>query len=252
MVLTILIVLLGPAAGSFAALVAERSIRGEAIFFDRSRCVDCGVKLRAGDLVPIVSYLLKNARCSTCGTPIPPVLIQSEIVGLIMAIAAIASQPDPLRAGVMAIWLWSLLALAVADLRFFRLPDSLVLACAVAGMALALLGDTNDWAQLGARFYRLTAGAVVGGGAFMTLRVGYRLLRGREGMGLGDVKLMAAIGLALGAPALAWVGLLAALSTFILSGLRAVRKGRPLRRLGRVPFGAALALAAAATAVAGL
>ncbi|GAB1378720.1 prepilin peptidase [Pararhodobacter aggregans] len=249
MMLAVLLGLLGAAMGSFAALLAERLVRGEGFVSGGSRCRCCGTALGAAELVPLLSFPLLGGRCRHCQAPIPPVLWQAEIVGMLMGVAAGALAWDPWRGLLMAGWMWSLLALAVADLRWFRLPLPLLALNAALGFGMAMAGDGLGWPLPGDRLTIALAGATAGGGAFWLIRVAYAWLAGRQGMGLGDVLLMAALGLALGIPRLPMVVLLAALSALAVAVLRALVKGRSLRRLGRVPFGAALALAAALVAV---
>lgn len=247
--LAFLFLLAGAAAGSFMALVAERLLRGEPIALTRSRCRSCGTVLRARDLVPLLSWPLLRGRCANCGARIPAILWQAEIAGAAMGVAAALAAPDPARALLLACWMWALLGLALADLRRFRLPDPLVAAAALLGLALVLAGDGTGWPPLDQRLTGAAIGALAGGGAFWAIRLAYRWRAGRDGMGLGDVKLAAALGLALGIERLPMVVLVAATGALAMALLRAWRKGRPLNRLGRVPFGAALALSAAALAV---
>jgi len=242
----LLVALSGPAAGSFAALLADRLPRGEPVMLARSRCRSCGAPLRWFELVPVVSWLLQRGRCPRCGAPIPARLLQAELVGLGFGLGAAFLAPTPVTALLGALFLWCLLALALADLRFFRLPDTLTAALALLGLALMLAGDGTGWPLWQDRLVAALLGAFAGGGAFLALRLGYRRVAGREGMGLGDVKLMAGIGAGLGVAALPLVALLAAVSALGVAALRAWRRGRGLRRAGRVPFGAFLALAAAA------
>ena len=249
MSLVVLLALLGAAMGSFAALAAERLLRGEPLALARSRCVTCDATLRARDLVPLVSYPLLRGRCAQCNARIPPVLWQAEVTGLAMGAAAAWVAPDPARGLLLAAWMWSLLALALADLRRFRLPERLMALTAALGLALALAGDGTGWPDLSERLTTALWGAALGGGAFWLVRTLYTWRTGREGMGLGDVLLIAALGLALGPARLPLVVLFAAGTALMLALLRARRKGRSLRRLGRLPFGAALALAGALVAV---
>ena len=242
----VLVALTGPAAGSCAALLADRLPRGEPVVMARSRCRSCGAVLRWYELVPVVSWLAQRGRCRHCGAPVPGRLVQAELVGLLFGLGAAILAPTPVAALLAALFLWCLLALALADLRFFRLPDPLTAALAVLGVALMLAGDGTGWPEWPDRLVASALGALAGGGSFLALRLGYRLITGREGMGLGDVKLMAGIGAGLGAAALPVVTLLAGVSALVVAGLRAWRRGRGLRRAGRVPFGAFLALAAAA------
>jgi len=237
-----LVVLIGPAMGSFAALLADRLPRGEAVLAARSRCRSCGTALGARDLVPLVSYPWLRGRCRHCGAAIPGWVWGAEWAGLALGAAA-AWLAGPWAghwggagpAVVAALWLWCLLALALADLRSFRLPDPLTAALLVLGTAMA-------WPH----WEGAALGAAAGAGVFLALRLGYRGLTGRDGMGLGDVKLMAGIGAGLGAAALPMVALIAAGSALLVAMLHALRRGRRLRRQGAVPFGAWLAAAAVA------
>lgn len=236
--------LLGAALGSFAALAADRVLRGAPVLTGRSKCRSCETVLAARDLVPLVSWAQLRGRCRHCGAEIPAVLWHAEIVGALIALGAGLVAPDLPRAVLMTLWSTSMLALALADLYRFRLPDALLLPAAALGLALSLVGDGSGWPSIGDRLLLALVGAVAGGGVFWVIRTGYRLLAGREGMGMGDVLLMAAIGLAIDPALLPWVVLLAALAALGLAIRRARQKGRELRRAGRVPFGAALTLSA--------
>lgn len=250
--LALILSLAGAAAGSFAALVAERVLRGEGFVSGRSRCVSCGTTLRARDLVPLVSWPLLRGRCASCGACIPAILWQAEGLGALMGFAAAWTSPDPARAVMLALWMWALLALALADLRRMRLPDALMIPAAALGLAVALVGDGSGWPPLADRLRDAMIGALAGAGTFAAIRWTYRLRTGRDGMGGGDVALSGTLGLALGAAALPMTVLLAALGGLCWAALRALAKGRRLNRLGRVPFGAALALAGAAVKLAQL
>ena len=134
-------------------------------------------------------------------------------------------------------WLWLLLALAQSDLRCQRLPDPLTGALALAALI---------WVQASGVFplsHGIVSGAA-GAAAFWLLRLGYRRLRHREGLGLGDVKLMIGISAAVGLALLPWVTLVAALAALT------VALGTGLGRTSAqaehaMPFGAYLAAAAA-------
>jgi leader peptidase (prepilin peptidase) / N-methyltransferase len=249
-----LIALAGPAMGSFAALLADRLPRGEGVVAARSRCRSCKAPLGARDLVPILSYLWLRGRCRHCGAAIPGWVGQAEWAGLGLGLLAVGlsggtpqagvaqaglAQAGLAQAGLAALWLWCLLALALSDLRAYRLPD--VLTGALLALGFAMTWPDWDGAALG---------AAVGAGAFAALRLAYRALAGREGMGFGDVKLMAGIGAGLGAPALPMVALIAAGGALIAAAGTALRRGRLPRRRSAVPFGAWLSAAAVAVWVA--
>lgn len=238
----VLAVLAGPALGSFAALLADRLPRGEPVVLTRSRCRECGATLRAREMIPLVSWLWLRGRCARCGAPVPAWLWQAEVLGLGCGVAAAVLGAGPAQVLLGVLVLCCLLALALADLGHFRLPDPLTLGLGALALALAAAGDGSGWPPLPDRLAEAALGAVAGGGAFWALRVGYRALAGREGLGMGDVKLMAGLGALVGLWALPMVTLLAGVAALASAALRALRRGRRLRGAQRLPFGAYLAL----------
>ena len=235
--------LLGAPMGSFAALLADRLPRGRPVVLTRSRCESCGGILRWWELVPLVSFIMLRGRCAQCGGRIPARLWQAELAGLALAALALWAGLGLLGAMVF----WCLLALILSDLRFYRLPDVLTGALVVLACGLALWppgGSAWDWAGLG----QAVLGGTVGVAVFWALGAVFRLLRGRVGMGAGDIRLMAGLG-ALIVPAAGWDGLalmtlIAGLSGIALGLMRAARRGRGPTRQIRLPFGACLAGAA--------
>jgi leader peptidase (prepilin peptidase)/N-methyltransferase len=182
--------LFAPFAGSFLATVAVRLPEGRSIARGRSRCPACDRALGIVDLVPIVSWLALRGRCRHCGAAIAPFYPLFELACL--AIAAWAA----LVVSGWAIWPtavlgWLLLTLAEVDRRCMVLPDALTLPLLIIGLvAVAVLAPQRLPAH--------AAGAAAGFAVFALITVAYRRLRGREGLGLGDAKLLAAGG--------AWVG----------------------------------------------
>ena len=130
---------------------------------------------------------------------------------------------------------WTLLALGWIDWRTLLLPDVLTLPLVAAGLAAAAI-DSPATLLSGA------IGALAGYAALVALNSAYRRLRGRDGLGRGDAKLLAAGGAWLGWQALPWVVLLAALLGLLLAALQRVR-GVPLTAETTLPFGPPLALA---------
>ena len=134
-----------------------------------------------------------------------------------------------------ALLFWCLIALFYSDLVAFRLPDPLTLALLLIGLALAVLQDTVRDGLLG---------ALVGVTAFWLIRLAYQIWRGREGLGLGDVKLMAGIGATVGWAGLPVVTLIAALMALgVALAQAAFSKNLPDART-KLPFGSFLCGAA--------
>lgn len=232
-VLLLLLLLVAPAAGSFLNVLIDRLPRGEDVVRAPSACRACGRRLGLRDLVPVLSFAATRGRCRHCGAPIPAWHLHVEIATPGLALLAVLAGGGPAVAWLTAGVLWCLLALAVSDLLWLRLPDPLTLALLVLALALALADPGRDPGQA-------LLGAGLGAGTFWLLRQGYARLRGREGLGLGDVKLMAGIGALAGPAALPATVLTGALLALAATGLAR----RPLRGATALPFGAALCAAA--------
>lgn len=228
------LLLLSPFVGSFLGVLADRLPRGEDAIAAPSRCRACGRRLGWAELIPILSWMRQRGRCAGCGAAVPAWLPLIEAGAVLAAALAVVLAATAAEAAASAAWLWILLALAVADLRDRLLPDTLTLALVAAGLAVA-------WAAPGQGLAGALLSAAAGAGAFALLRLGYRRLRGREGLGLGDVKLMAGIGAALPVAALPAVTLAAACGGLALALVVADWRVRG----AELPFGAFLAGAAA-------
>lgn len=234
----------GVVFGGFLTVVVHRVPRGESLIRPRSRCPDCRTQLRARDNVPVVSYLVLRGRCRSCGHRISPAYPLTELVsGALFAGAALRFEQE-LVAGLMACFLALVAALAVIDIRHRIIPNrvvypALALAAAVILAGWALHGGLDaPRAGLGFLLY--------GGGLLLVAFVS------PAGMGMGDVKLAALIGLVLGALGLAHVGVAAGVG-IALGGVGAIL-ALILGRAGRksaMPFGPFLAAGAVVAAFAG-
>ncbi|HUD95085.1 A24 family peptidase [Sphingobium sp.] len=224
--------LAGAIIGSFLATLILRWPQGRSVMRGRSACDGCGRTLTARDLVPMVSSLLSRGRCRTCGARIDPLHGRVEAGCAIIGALALGFRADLGGAGWMLLG-WSLLTLAVLDWRHFWLPDALTLPLAFMGLTVGLW--TTD-IPLADRII----GAAIGYGALLAIAIGYRALRGREGLGLGDAKLLGALGAWFGWQALPFILLIA--STVGLTAMLATGQAR--QRTARVPLGTFLALAA--------
>ena len=236
----LLLILVAPAIGSFVAVLADRLPRGQDVVRAPSACRACGHRLGLRDLVPVISFALTRGRCRHCGGVIPAWLLYSEIAAIGLGVIALAMAPDLPQAWATAVFFWLLLGLILCDLLAFRLPDVLTAALAVVAMILAVL---TGWPTPGMALW----GGVIGAGAFWALRWGYHTARGRDGLGLGDVKLMVGLGAAVGPFDLPLMVLLAsgtALAVALVGALPGpARSAEALSATRPLPFGAALAAA---------
>jgi leader peptidase (prepilin peptidase)/N-methyltransferase len=227
--------LLGLLAGSFIATLVLRWPRGERLV-GRSRCDRCGARLGLLELVPLLGFAWRRGHCGHCGQPIDWRHPAIEASAAAIAMLAVAAAPGPLGAA-GALFGWMLLAMGALDAEHYWLPDRLTLPFLGLGLVLGL-----------GTFPERALGAALGGGALLLLRVGFERMTGREGLGLGDVKLMAGLGAWLSWVSLAPLLLLASLLGLGAAMFRLVQARRAgVASLGSAPavaFGACLAAAA--------
>lgn len=226
----------GAIAGSFLATLILRWPDGRSIVRGRSACDGCGRVLGPADLAPLLSAAIYRGRCRSCGAAIDPLHVWVEAGCAI--IGAIAWGMMPGLGGVAwAVLGWLLLTLAVLDWRYLWLPDALTFPLAFLGLTLGLWATSTP---LPDRFIGAAAGYL----SLLAVAVGYRLARGREGLGLGDAKLLGALGAWFGWQALPFILLMAA-TLGLLAVMAGVAAGRTIDRTTRVPLGTCLAMAAA-------
>ena len=229
------ILLLGACVGSFIGVVVTRLPTALPIIVGRSRCDTCHTPLSARDLVPVLSFAALSGRCRSCGASIGTLPIATEVAGAFIAMSACLLAPTLAAAAALALFGWTLLTLALLDWRALWLPDRIVLPLLVAGLAASLvLPEPSLLSRI--------LGAALGYVSLEALRLGYRRLRGREGLGGGDPKLFAAIGAWLGAAALPGVMLIASAIGLGIAGLT-VLSGRRLAADRQLPLGTFLAIA---------
>lgn len=221
--------LVGLVAGSFVTAVAHRVPRGLSIAGPRSRCPACGAQIVAYDNVPLFSWLLLRGRARCCGAPISPRYPLTELaLGLLFAATVVVYWDEPAEAVIGLVFLTMLAAITLTDLEQRIIPNKVLLVGAVLCLAIAAPTDPGSLAERG-------IAAAAAGLVFFLVALAYP-----RGMGLGDVKLAATMGLFLGravAPAI-----LAALLIGSVVGLALIaRHGSGARKMA-IPFGPFLAL----------
>lgn len=227
--------LLGLIVGSYLATLALRMPSGEGASRGRSRCDGCGRTLGWRELVPLLGYAVRRGRCGHCGARIDPVHPVAELAAALIGAVSLALHPG-FEGLAGAIFGWVLLVLAILDIRHFWLPDRLTLPLVALGIAASgLIGRPGLIDAL--------IGALAGFGLLFAINSAYRALRGRDGLGGGDSKLLAAIGAWLGWQMLPFILLLAS-GTGLLAVLYGGLRGRAMKAGDRLPFGAFLAVAA--------
>ncbi|WP_232314681.1 prepilin peptidase [Sphingopyxis sp. QXT-31] len=226
--------LLGLVLGSFIATLVLRWPDGRSVL-GRSRCDACHRPLGPLDLVPLASALVLRGRCRSCGASIDPFHTQVELASGLIGALALTILPGP-AGWLWALFGWLLLPLALLDARHMWLPDRLNALLAVTGLLLA-------GPMLGTQMLDRWIGALAGGVVLAMVAFAFKRLRGRDGMGGGDPKLMAALGAWLGWQALPLTLLLASFGGLLWALFTQGKGDRPLS-LRSVPFGTFLAIAA--------
>ncbi len=222
---------LGAIVGSFLNVVVYRLPRHESLVTPASHCPRCGTPVRPYDNIPILSWLLLRGRCRSCAEPISPryPLVEAMTAALCVGAVLVSDTPSTIALSVVLILL--VVPAALIDLEHRIIPNRITGLGAILAIAIGLALDPAGEPE------RLIAGAAAGG--FLLLA----LLAYPGGMGMGDVKLAAMMGLFLGAAVAP--ALLIALITGVLVGAVIIgRKGVEAGRKTAVPFGPFLAFGA--------
>ena len=178
----------GAVIGSFCATAALRLASGETPWRGRSRCDGCARTLNWAETVPVAGYVRAGGRCATCGHGIDRFHLWGEGVGGVICAVSLVIAPSWQGAVIAALGL-CLLAAALVDVKTLTLPDGLNLAIAVLSLVLAVAG------------HRLIAGVAAAGlavGILCLLKAVLERRRSQTLLGLGDIKLIAALALGLG------------------------------------------------------
>jgi len=239
--LALYVALVGLIVGSYLNVVIFRLPRGLSTVLPRSRCTGCGTLIRPYDNIPVLSWLFLGGRCRTCRARISWRYPLIELITAALFVLSFLRFGLTVEAPVAALFCAGMVVLAAIDVEHYILPDRIT----YPGIALGvLLQPFLSWARIGegtlGALLGALAGALLGAGILLAIWWGWYLLRHEEGMGLGDVKMLALIGAFLG-----WRGVLVALFFSALSGAvigLALMAWRGLEMKSKLPFGAFLAL----------
>ena len=229
-------------------LETESDAQAESEVFDlvrpRSRCPGCGQQIAARDNIPVLSYLVLGGKCRGCGKRISlryP-LIEALTGGLTGAAAwtfgvadGVVTLPTLMHAAAAGLFCWYLIALAMIDLDTKLLPDSLTLPLMWFGIGCGF------WGLFAPSLAEAVVGAMLGYLSLWSVYWLFKIVTGKEGMGYGDFKLLAALAAWLGWQALPSLILVSSVVGAVLGlGMMA---GGLTRRSEPIPFGPFLALA---------
>lgn len=249
----VLAALFGAVWGSFYNVVIARLPQGLSVVRPASRCGQCGAAVRARDNIPILSYLLLRGRCRACGVRFSVIYPLVEALSATLAalifwtfVAADPAEELAVRLGRFAVYFaftGALIVLSFIDLATKRLPDVITIPGTFLMFAAAFAAHDVPWQER-------AIGAAAGYLFFRLIADFYYYVLKREGLGLGDGKLLAMIGAVLGWKALpivvfagALVGSMVSIPAILIAGRRARRADTSLRQT-QIPFGPFLALGA--------
>jgi len=233
--------LFGLLIGSFLNVVIYRLPRGQSLVTPPSTCPGCGSRIRPIDNIPVLSWILLGGKCHKCGAPIS---IQYPIVelatGLLFLLVAWLTPAGPLLVARL-LFVVILVVLFGIDLHHQILPNVITLPGIAIGFLFSLVTPPGWMNSL--------IGIALGGGILYAIAAAYYAVRREEGLGMGDVKMLAMIG--------AFLGWKAVLVTLILSSFAGALIGIGIIALSRgsmrlaLPFGTFLAVGAIAAMIVG-
>lgn len=235
------VAVLGLAVGSFLNVCIHRLPKKLSIVWPASRCPSCERPLAWFENVPLLSYAALGGRCRTCRAPISIRYPMVEaITASVFVLQYLAVGPTPLLAARL-VFMSALIVLFAIDLEHQLLPNAITLPGIVCGLAFAIV--------LPPGLIDALIGAVLGGGILFAIAEGYYRIRGEDGMGMGDVKMLAMIGAFLGWKLMLLTLILGSFAgSFVGMLILATRRGTMRAAL---PFGTFLAIGAAIASLVG-
>ena len=228
------VTLFGLCIGSFLNVCAYRLPLGESIVFPGSRCTSCGRMLSWFDNLPVLSWVVLGGRCRTCKAPVSWMYPTVEAVTSLVFVITYLTYGPTLLGVVRVVFACALIVLFVTDLQHKILPNVITLPGIVLGFASSFFLPPGWVSSL--------IGLLIGGGFLYAIAEAYYRIRGQEGLGMGDVKLLAMIG--------AFLGWKLVLLTLVLASFTGSLAGGVLIASGRgsmkyaLPFGTFLAVGA--------
>ena len=227
----------GACIGSFLNVCIYRIPEGKSIIHPPSACPHCGYRIRFYDNIPIISYLLLRGRCRQCQTHIPIRYPMVEAITGLAALGAFLKFGPTLAAGIYFLFIAVLLVITFIDIDHQIIPDILSVTGIPLFFALGFLIPAIAWQDA-------LIGILAGGGILYAVAAGYQLLTGRDGMGGGDIKLLAMIGALIGWQGILFTIFFSSVSGTLIGLLLTMPAGRSMK--SRLPFGPFLAAGAVA------
>jgi leader peptidase (prepilin peptidase) / N-methyltransferase len=225
----------GAAIGSFLNVCIWRIPEGKSIVFPSSHCPKCGKSIRPFDNIPVMSWLILRGRCRDCGESISARYPLVELLTALLSLALFWLYGASLQYLAAFLFTAALIVITFIDFDHQIIPDVISLPGIPVFFLLAVF-------VMGIGFLDSLLGLLVGGGSLYVIAVGYELLTKREGMGGGDIKLLAMIGAFLGWKSLFFVVFMSSILGAAVGIVLILIKGKDMKYA--VPFGPFLSIAA--------
>jgi leader peptidase (prepilin peptidase)/N-methyltransferase len=230
----LLVFLFGAILGSFINVCIYRLPKEQSILYPPSHCPHCGNSIRFYDNIPIVSYFILAGKCRRCKEPISFRYPVVEGLSGLLSVALFLKYGITVQFFLFLAFTSSLLIITFIDFDYQIIPDIISIPGIFFGIGASFFIPLTSWVES-------LIGILSGGGLLLLVAIGYKWLTGREGMGGGDVKLLAMIGAWLGWKAIPFVLLSSSMIGVIIGGGAGLiaRKGFK----SKIPFGPFLSLA---------
>jgi leader peptidase (prepilin peptidase)/N-methyltransferase len=235
-IIIVLALILGAVVGSFLNVVILRlPAENESIVFPASRCPKCLQPIKWYDNIPVISFILLRKKCRSCGAPISWQYPLVELAMALLSMALLFKFGLTTALPIYFVFTGALLVIIVIDFYHKIIPDIISLPGIVIGFLCAFINPVITWQQSG-------IGLLIGGGVLYAVAAGYYLFTKREGMGGGDIKLLAMIGAFLGWQSLPFV----VFGSSILGAVVGIGAMAKQKKGGKtmIPYGPFLSIAA--------
>lgn len=181
----------GMVVGSFLNVCICRMPKDESIVSPPSHCPHCNYQIRWYDNIPVISYLFLRGRCRGCGARISPQYPLVELLNGIITLFLFLRFGPTLAFAVLFVFCSALVVITFIDIEHQIIPDEISLSGIVIGFVMSFFLQGHNWLNS-------LLGILLGGGSLLLVAYGYQWLTGKEGMGGGDIKLLAMMGAFLG------------------------------------------------------
>lgn len=226
---------IGAIVGSFLNVCIYRLPRHESILFPASHCPNCGKSIRFYDNIPLLSYIILRGKCRNCKRGISPRYPFIEGISGLLAVAIVIKYGLTLHSLLLLLFIFCLIIITFIDLDYQIIPDILSIPGIIAGIGASFLLPTISWTDS-------MLGILAGGGFLFIIAITYKWLTNRDGMGGGDIKLLAMAGAWLGFKAIPFILLISSFIGALIGSISLLLAKKSFRY--RIPFGPFISIAA--------